>query len=53
MKLEPNEVAILLNMMMESQIRGKDAIIIGKLLEKLQKEMEKLAPNTLGNNGKK
>ena len=47
MKLEANEVAILLSMMNQAQINGKDAIMFGKILEKLQKEMDKLAPNTL------
>ena len=42
MKLEANEVAILLSMMNQAQINGKDAIMFGKILEKLQKEMDKL-----------
>ncbi len=45
-KLEMNEVAILFQMLSEAQIQGKDAIMVGKLLEKLQNELEKL-------NGKK
>ena len=45
-KLEMNEVAVLFQMFSEAQIQGKDAIVVGKLLEKLQNELEKL-------NGKK
>ena len=45
-KLEMNEVALLFQMLSEAQIQGKDAIVGGKLLEKLQNEFEKL-------NGKK
>ena len=51
LKLEVNEVAIILNMFMNAQIQGKDAPIIVKIMDKLQKEMEKLAPDTLVNNG--
>ena len=46
MKLEMNEVALLYQMLSEAQIQGKGAIVVGKLLEKLQNELEKL-------NGKK
>ena len=45
-KLEMNEVALLFQMLSEAQIQGKDAIVVGKLLEKLQNELGKL-------NGKK
>ena len=45
-KLEMNEVALLFQMLSEAQIQGKDAIVVGKLLEKLQNELEIL-------NGKK
>ena len=45
-KLEMNEGALLFQMLSEAQIQGKDAIVVGKLLEKLQNELEKL-------NGKK
>ena len=38
-KLEMNEVALLFQMLSEAQIQGKDAIVVGKLLEKLQNEL--------------
>jgi hypothetical protein len=41
MKLEENEVAILYQIVSQAQFQGKDALAIGKLMEKLQKEMEK------------
>ena len=44
-KLEMNEVALLFQMLSEAQIQGKDAIVVGKLLEKLQNELEKLNVN--------
>ena len=44
-KLEMNEVALLFQMLSEAQIQGKDAIVVGKLLEKLQNELEKLNGN--------
>ena len=51
LKLEASEVAIILNMFMNAQIQGKDASIIVKIMEKLQKELEKLSPDTLVKNG--
>ena len=47
MKLEANEVATLLQIIMMNKFEGKDIPMIAKIMEKLQKEMEKLAPNTL------
>ena len=41
-KLEMDEVAILLQIMMGSQYNGKDVIVVGKIVEKLQNELEKL-----------
>jgi hypothetical protein len=41
MKLEAEEVEILYNMCVNAQIQGKDAVRFGKIMEKLQKEMEK------------
>ena len=41
-KLEMNEVALLFQMLSDAQIQGKDAIVVGNLLEKLQNELEKL-----------
>ena len=36
-KLEMNEVALLFQMLSEAQIQGKDAIVVGKLLEQKKK----------------
>ena len=51
LKLEVNELMIIYQMMEQAQIQGKDAVLFGKLITKVQKELEKLAPNTLVNNG--
>jgi len=47
LKLEPKEVAIIQMMLLQSKFEGKDVMIIAKLLEKINKEMEKLVPDTL------
>tara|TARA_R100001082_G_scaffold12460_1_gene6599 strand:- start:196 stop:333 length:138 start_codon:yes stop_codon:yes gene_type:complete len=41
LKLEPNEVAMLIQMMEGAQIQGKDCIPFAALLEKLLKELKK------------
>jgi len=43
MKLDKNEVNIMYQLISQAQILGKDAMVVGNLMEKLQKEMEKLA----------
>ena len=48
LKLEVNEVATLLAMLNQAQIAGYDVLLIAEIVKKLQKEMEKLAPDTLG-----
>ena len=47
LKLERNEIAIVYQIMQNQQIAGKDAVMYGKILTKLEKELEKSAPNTL------
>ena len=47
LKLEVNELAIIWQMMEQAQIQGKDAVTFGKLMTKVQKELEKLTPSTL------
>ena len=47
MKLEESEVSILYQIVSQAQFQGKDAILVGKVMEKLQKEMEKFGA-TLG-----
>ena len=49
LKLEMNEVTTLYQIVSQAQFQGKDAVLIGKIMGKLQKEMEKLSPDTLGN----
>jgi len=44
LKLELNEVAILLQLLEGSQFAGKDAQLIADLLTKLTKEAKKLMP---------
>ena len=41
MKLEEKEVTTLYAIVSQAQFQGKDAVMIGKIMEKLQKEMEK------------
>jgi len=47
LKLERNEIAIVYQIMQNQQIAGKDAVAFGKIMTKLEKELEKSAPNTL------
>jgi hypothetical protein len=47
LKLEVNEIAVIYQIMQNQQIVGKDAVMYGKILTKLEKELEKSAPNTL------
>ena len=47
LKMEANEVATLIQIIMMNKFEGKDVPMIAKIMEKLQKEMEKLSPNTL------
>ena len=44
LKLELNEVAVLLQLVESSHIAGKDAEVIYELLTKLKKEAKKLMP---------
>ena len=44
LKLELNEVAVLLQLVESSQFAGKDAEVIYELLTKLKKEAKKLMP---------
>ena len=44
LKLELNEVAVLLQLFESSQFAGKDAEVIYELLTKLKKEAKKLMP---------
>ena len=53
LKLELNEVAVLLQLLENSQFAGKDARIIAALLNKLTKEAEKLMPKKGESFGKK
>ena len=41
LKLEMNEVTTLYQIVSQAQFQGKDAILVGKVMGKLQKEMEK------------
>ena len=41
LKMEPSEVAMLIQMMEGATIQGKDAIVFATLLEKLHKELKK------------
>tara|TARA_Y100001963_G_scaffold132723_1_gene191632 strand:- start:872 stop:1036 length:165 start_codon:yes stop_codon:yes gene_type:complete len=43
-KLELNEVIVLKQLLESSQFTGKDAQVIADLLNKLNKELEKLMP---------
>ena len=47
LKLETKEIAIVYQVMQNQQIAGKDAVAFGKIMTKLEKELEKSAPNTL------
>ena len=51
LKLEVNEMAVVYQVLQNQQIAGKDAVVFGKIMTKLEKELEKSAPNTLVNNG--
>jgi hypothetical protein len=51
LKLEVNEMAVIYQVMQNQSIAGKDAVMFGKIITKLEKELEKSAPNTLVNNG--
>ena len=44
MKMDLNEVMILLQIIEANQFQGKDIPVIAKLMEKLQKEAVKLTP---------
>jgi len=48
MKMDYNEVATLHQILMKVSFEGKDVPMIAKIMEKLRKEAERLAPNTLG-----
>tara|TARA_R100000995_G_C3395531_1_gene82462 strand:- start:4 stop:159 length:156 start_codon:yes stop_codon:yes gene_type:complete len=47
LKLEVSEMSVVYQVMLNQQIVGKDAVMYGKILTKLEKELEKSAPNTL------
>ena len=47
LKLENIEVNVLLALIENSQFRGKDIPMIMKIIEKLQKEFQKTAPDTV------
>lgn len=47
LKLEVNEMAVVYQVLQNQQISGKDAVMFGRILTKLEKELEKSGPNTL------
>jgi hypothetical protein len=47
LKLELNEVTVILQVLKETAIKGENAPIFADIIKKLVKEIEKLQPDTL------
>ena len=47
LKLEMNECMVIMQVMKETTIKGENAHVWSDIMTKIQKEIEKLAPDTL------